>query len=1212
MDKQGKILKFLTLLLLKTYSIKSSDFSTENSPCYEIKQHTQSWRYGIELALHKDIQMDMFRHFGLNLIEHSIRCNWNTYVDEDKTHIQNFMIRMCYDVGVRNGISHDQQEAYYIKQKISQILSRIVEKNWEFVLSDVDSALQDMFLISPTARDISLNTILNLIENAFQYNDNSDVSKGFTLSTGIISILCSSNVLKIMYPNGLPNPLKIRENNSGWINIFKKSIESYFGTIDTSCFPKINEVEIIHILNCLKSCLFWIPTKSILESGILNQLCFALLQGDIEIKTISSDCLHTLFIRPLSAEDKLLEVIHTFFEPNNLNYLRILMEDISSQIQHNDYNNFDEKKYTFLKKIVETIIALGTSHILNNNKKDTFCHLNIYLDLVIFITKHPSLIVSSISLPFWITLLKSHLNKENATISILPHLLDVISNRLIRYENAQILLKNSPEIKFLNHDIETVQEMHTRDCLSYAQQHIKVFFETCSDLISDDQTVSSKKKTNYLFYDSNFTFIETILKGYKVLDEENKHLHNDLKEVLLSFLIYCFQKTVDMNIKEPLILSRQIQILITFLCFFKKKEFLIPVLEKTISAAVYSHSYSNFDKIQEIYELRRKCNQELLRLALELSDLLWSIYPQLEKIIYGIINEEFNENENTVFNTFLLIISQKSNNTLDEKMYHFQYITSRLINAWNKTTSRFDFTVFNGFFDLLGLQKIAQYIQSKNIQSFQDLDTTHLDIEGKQLINELKETRKLIWPISGFQKFADYHLKIVSLKNNDNDYISRLWEPIIDFILPYLFSIIKHIHALHNPDNWTSFIPELQFIISQSIVEKFWLHGISLISKDEFYEQISRSESRTIELAYGLGHFLRKNRDYCYSIIGLFSNFGIYFYKNPNLIQNIINSFFTDIKGLSLYAWSNILDLSISPLLIKCPYEYQAIFFKTLLPYLFTEINKELVSKWSAISERGLVSNNDFSEIFYQNKDLSDEMIQESLLRHLSFVTVKLLRDLLIPSNKAQSITNISENFKTDNIPYILQNYEILESLFPLLLHLVMLHDTRTSHNAVLILRSVVPILINSPNTQICAFITNDLFKACLVAVNDTYLVSIHHEIVTILIQIYTLAHERGFHQSKNILLSMVSDSKKFYDFEIKLFNIKNSKSKRAVMIDFLSSLGIKPGINGKKCSKKFTCLNVNTNEIIKRIDSKIKASDTYKEDILEREENIELSVLFE
>ncbi|CCJ29097.1 unnamed protein product, partial [Pneumocystis jirovecii] len=236
-----------------------------------------------------------------------------------------------------------------------------------------------------------------------------------------------------------------------------------------------------------------------------------------------NDCLYTLFVRPLSSENKLLEIIYSFFEPSNLNHLRIVIEDIFSQIQSEKHTHFDEKKYSFLKKIVETIIALGTSHILNNYKQNTFHHLNVYLDLVISTTKHPSLVVSSISQPFWIALLKSSLNKEEAVVSILPCLLDTASNRLIRYENAQqTFLKNSIEMKFLNHDIENVSEIHvfcgnyrrfmvdliriifsipTKDCLSYAQQHVEKFFKTYSSFINNNQTTSKKKTPDYLFYD---------------------------------------------------------------------------------------------------------------------------------------------------------------------------------------------------------------------------------------------------------------------------------------------------------------------------------------------------------------------------------------------------------------------------------------------------------------------------------------------------------------------------------------------------------------------------------------------------------------------------------------------------------------------------------------------------------------------------------------
>ncbi|CCJ29096.1 unnamed protein product, partial [Pneumocystis jirovecii] len=407
-------------------------------------------------------------------------------------------------------------------------------------------------------------------------------------------------------------------------------------------------------------------------------------------------------------------------------------------------------------------------------------------------------------------------------------------------------------------------------------------------------------------------------------------------------------------IQAPLILSLQVQILVTFLCSFEEKEFLIPVLEKTISATVYRYPDNSLDDVvQTIRELRRRSGQELLRLAMELSDLLWNIYPQLEKIICEIINKKSSENENIVFNTFLLIISQKSTNTQDEKVYYFQYIITKLVDTWNKTKSMFNLATFDGFFDFLGLQKITQYIreyifsnllvkviiESKNIHSVQDLNTKYLDIQGKQLVDELKEIRKMFWPIRGFRKFADYHLKIISFENNNNNCLLKLWESVINFILPDIFNIIRF--------------------------KKLWSNNSSYMS------------------------------------IGSFSNFGSCFYKNPNLIQNIIESLFSDIKSLSLYTWSSILDFSISPLIIKCPYDYQDNFLKVLLPYLFTEIDKKLISEWSKIKEKELISNDDFNNLaFCQNEDLSDEIIQELLLRHLSFITVKLLRELLIPPNK--------------------------------------------------------------------------------------------------------------------------------------------------------------------------------------------------------------------
>lgn len=96
-----------------------------------------------------------------------------------------------------------------------------------------------------------------------------------------------------------------------------------------------------------------------------------------------------------------------------------------------------------------------------------------------------------------------------------------------------------------------------------------------------NEIVFHKKRTlDYHFYDSNYTFIEAVLKGYKILNEKDQYLDDNLKENFLSLLIYWFEKIIHIDIKTPLVLSRQIQVLVTFLYCLEEKKFLIPVLEK--------------------------------------------------------------------------------------------------------------------------------------------------------------------------------------------------------------------------------------------------------------------------------------------------------------------------------------------------------------------------------------------------------------------------------------------------------------------------------------------------------------------------------------------------------------------------------------------------------------------------------------------------------
>jgi len=83
-----------------------------------------------------------------------------------------------------------------------------------------------------------------------------------------------------------------------------------------------------------------------------------------------------------------------------------------------------------------------------------------FIDLLLSVMKNDSLQVSIPALHLWVKLLNSEeIARSPAVMAHIGELLEVCSNRLIRYESLPVDSSNSSML-FLNEDIETMPERH--------------------------------------------------------------------------------------------------------------------------------------------------------------------------------------------------------------------------------------------------------------------------------------------------------------------------------------------------------------------------------------------------------------------------------------------------------------------------------------------------------------------------------------------------------------------------------------------------------------------------------------------------------------------------------------------------------------------------------------------------------------------------------
>lgn len=147
-----------------------------------------------------------------------------------------------------------------------------------------------------------------------------------------------------------------------------------------------------------------------------------------------------------------------------------------------------------------------------------------------------------------------------------------------------------------------------------------------------------------------------------------------------------------------------------------------------------------------------------------------------------------------MYNAFLLVISQLSSISVEEKAEKFYEVVNPIAALWSDNTFKSDISSLQSFAKFYGVQRIYDYIVSRKIDVMRDnLDNYKLDQQGLQLQEELKEERKKMWPIRAFRKFVEVSLER-GLKSPDEMARSReLWAPVLRDAFPALIEITKYV-----------------------------------------------------------------------------------------------------------------------------------------------------------------------------------------------------------------------------------------------------------------------------------------------------------------------------------------------------------------------------------------------------------------------------------
>lgn len=1051
-----------------------------------------------------------------------------------------------------------------------------------------------MWATNQTTRTICLKALNDIIEDVFHNEDPLAGLRGPILSAGIVSIMASTTAVQEFYqgsPSSLINGLTLVPGATGWLTRMSEELVNGDGH------------DALPIFHVIRSTVGFIITRAVADANLLERIGQALVSKDIRLQTCAVDCLYILLTRPLHSKDPMSGPIATLFEPAALSTISQVWQEAAANLKFDKHGTLnDDEVYTMLKKLSETIIALACSKLgFTHEQQPNDVDLANVLDLVMLTWKHPSLVISGMSNSFWCSLLRDQELCTHAHVTErLPALLSDAAQRFIKFEEAKLdMMVNSDLQRYLDADIESSAEMSAfcgnyrrfvfdivrmivflrpADACTWIRQNVRDYF--AKQYVAPPQgQFCTRSSPMYLLVESHFLLIEAGLRGILRFREtvllrsvpnggepqnpSTRETYNRDRETLKALMEeavnWCDELT-QMSFTDPLMLGKHVSIMVAFAAFLDaRSDLLFRILEKIIQISTFYYPENVADVIMTtIRDLRGRCGNELLRLASTLPDQLWTVYNELEQSVNSILQRDnVSEGEQTTFNALLLIVSQRTKlASKEERTEQFNKIVGRACQAWNQVNLTQSFSSFDSFLGMLEVNKVEQHFRARGILQPGQLDAMPLDEQGRALLKQMRGGRKWFWPVRASRKFVDASLDVPA---HMREFQRELWAEPIKALVPNVLNLLTRINDYHDESKWRHLSPEMQLIHSQSILERFWLHGVSKITRDQFLEMSTKSTESHRELVHSVGHFLRKTREYCLVALGTYSLLGAPFYNVDGVAGAVLEALYGNTAGMSLHIWSTSVTAALRHVVLNCPTTHYENVLSVILPAWMQIMLQKLHAEWAKLMKRGALQTKEEEETggdAEEDEDLSDEMMEESLLRHLSNAVVKLLGDVVVPPITTMRVDRSVPvgAGRTAMSDWILRHKESVGPLMLLLSFLLTVHDTRTSIQAAKTLKAIIPPFMDDP--ELHRFVCHEVFSATIRCIHDSYFVSIQLDLLNLLSHIYFLALGKST-LPREILLSipqMRGDVGAVRVLEEKLGEAKTDRARRSLMYELLSN----------------------------------------------------------
>ncbi|SCU83621.1 LAMI_0C03928g1_1 [Lachancea mirantina] len=1123
----------------------------------QVKSREEAPLWGYEIA-HNNSTNYILKHFGLGLIAHAIKHNWSDYTEDRRVAVRKWVVELNYDV--------QPDDPRYIKAKLAFLWVEVAKRVWGEMLrednvseagllnswADMDANLVQLWQMNEASRELTLIIFRTLFEDVFLLEDMTVLKRISVIQPLCVMIVSPIDVFSARY-KFTEKWTMFKANPDGWFSQWISELRS--------ALKNGNAVYVTRLLETLKTSLNW-PLSEIMITNDVSTLLLECLLSDIpKAQSMALDSLHILLTRPYNEDSHYQSVINTVFSSMPL------LNKVYDSLQF-DPSEVDETKYPIVKKFVDMISCLYTCVFKIDN---TDGQIEQYLRLVLRTTSNPSLIVSGLTLDLWCSCLRNDDFLPLLEKFVIPELLQFSADALVYYEQ----IDNHVSKNFAESDFQSNSEFQSfcstyrkriRDIIrliscvqiDFAYDWLNIRLNTFFGSSYGQEVLKSSfldhKSEPYLSALSHLMVVECFINGcirWKIWFPESSAYDTKLNEILTK-LETLSDQLIALNLREPLLLKKQIQNFALFLTMLKDNV-LLKLLEKIITSATLEYPEVDLEDKNEqsdsVRDLRYACGIELNRMAILMPDSLSKIYDDLKNVV-GSIMPRLSYHESISFKSFLLTIVLKS--SLDEKEANFAALVDPELAAWSNKDTVVGLTDLPWFMERLGIVQIAEYFQKRDIHADSDLLSIQIDDEGKALKNELAKRWQTLFPVRATRMFVHYSMQSIK-SEKEFEMLQTLWKPRIVPILPYILRLLYQLQSYHDSDNWKELPVVVQSFVKCSTIERFWEAGASNKSKDEFIDEHMKAMQTVRDFADSVGHIVRYTREYVLLVLSAISSLGSILYDIKEFPELIIGSIAIfkpgteDISpGVSAHGWKHIINVAIRPLLKNCPESSAATFMPAFLPRLFETLDIILCKRWAVY-----MNNIDVNPPPTDEDEMTEEILEENLLRQLTTVVVRLLIDCIgqvSGSSQASNMKLTSHQIKMRKM--IFGDINILAPFLKLLNHLMSFRDSKCSFNSILVMKSCLADTLIK-HEKVDEFFTVDVMPNLLFNIlsQSAFKDSLYEGLYVFTVIFLTLCKEYKTSRDYLYQLSHGFDVESLYE---NVRNVESYKNQRALMIEFI------------------------------------------------------------